>query len=519
MRRRYLFWLFMFATLSGCSQSVTAPLTLPTITDITQYFWSYNSAPMMLKDSSGNQTVLTFSDSAGLLRVNDGSATSLLCSISKDSIYVANFTQGSVVDLDPYSYFSTLDTEMLVTSSPHAMIVWDNPKQPIIATGFGVFAYDTSSNSFKPTGLANVSDITVLAGDNDRQRLYAPTASGNIWYSTGWPTPKTGWSLLLHSGLPAGPIMQFIVFNKTLYATVGGTHGIYVSQDGTSWSPISYLTDKQIVTIGGITTTGSSYLMAATSDGFIGAFPVNSGTSLPPVQVAGMGKVYCFGASQTGIPLAGTDDGLYQWDAPSNSWSIYSPLANYKHVVSFLTQDSSFYFAADGSTYYGLFSGSHVALLPAIPNGSPIQLGYTNYLCALTTEGFDFFRTAWQPIPGLDLSDYPYVAGGLILLRANPDTGKSWRAGTLVTQTDEKSYAITARVMKRLNALEISGQNYPDVLMIRYAYEKANDIPESRLLPYWVIYYQKGVGPIMFEKVRTVGGIENVIERRAIKSQ
>ena len=520
MRRFYLFWSLILVALSSCSQNITAPLTLPPVTNITQYFWSYNSAPIVLKDSSGNQTVLTFSDSAGLLRINDGSSTSLLGSISDDSIYATNFTQGSIVDLDPNSYFSGLDTEKLVTSSPHAMIIWDNPKQPIVATGFGVFAYDSSSNSFQSAGLVNVSDITALAGDNDRQRLYAATASGNIWYLTGWPIAKPEWSLLPHSGLPPNaPILQCIVFNKTLYATVGGFNGIYASQDGSSWTPINYLTDKQAIKIGGIVVKGSSYLMAATNDGFIGAFPVSGSTPSLPVSVTEAGKVYCFGISQTETPLAGTDNGFYQWDTQHNSWSIYSPLASYKQVVSFFTSNPGFYFAANDSTYYSRLSDSSTAPLPAVPNGAVIQLGFTNNLCALTTEGFDFLRTAWQPVSGLDLRDYPYVPGGLVLLRANPDTGKFWRAGTLVTQADEKSYPITARVMKRLNALEIGGQNYPDILMVRYAYEKVGSVPESALVPYWVIYYQKGSGPIMFEKVRTVGGIENVIERRTVNPQ
>ena len=515
--------IFALVALSSCSQDITAPIiTLPPVTSIQQYFWTKNSAPMTLADSNGGQITLTFHDSSGLLFVGDGNATSLVCTLSDDSIYAANFTQGSVIDLDPYSYFSGLDTEVRLTGPPRAMIVWNNPKQPVVATDSGVFAYDAASGAFKSVGLTGIFDITALAGDSSRKILYAATASGDIWYSTGWPTLTPAWTRLPHSGLPGGSIAQFVQFNNMFYAAVDGAPGIYASQDGISWTQIAYLTDKQVTVIGSIVTKGASYLMAATSDGFIGVLPMSGGAPPAPVSVMGAGKVYCFGMGPTDAPFAGTDGGLYQWDSLHNSWSAYSSLASYKHVISFLTSASYFYFVADGITYYENFPApTSVTPFASIPNSSLIMLGLTDRLCALTTNGFDFMSSptsgTWQAVSGLDLSNYPHVPGGLVLLRANPDTGKSWRAGTLVTELDEQSYAIEARVMQRLNALEIHGQSYSDVLMVRYAHENPGGSPNGALVPYWMIYYQKGAGPIMFEKIGTAGGVEHVIEWRAIE--
>ena len=259
-------------------------------------------------------------------------------------------------------------------------------------------------------------------------------------------------------------------------------------------------------------------MIGATKDDLVGAFPLNGGGTPTTIAVAGAGKIYCFAISPNQTLLTGAENGLYQLDMLRNSWSIYSPLATFRQVVSLLTSNSNFYVAANGSAYYGSFSDSSLTPITGISNGSVISLGFGNFLCVLTTGGFGFLKNTWQPISGLDLSDYPYIVGGLVFLRNNPDTGKSWRAGTLVTQSNWKSYAIMARVMKRLNALEINGQNYPDILMVRYAHENIGGLAESSLIPYWVIYYQKGIGPVMFEKIRTVGGIENVVEREWVKS-
>jgi hypothetical protein len=519
MRHWCFGWVFILVALSSCSQDIIAPTTLPPVTSIQQYFWTKNSAPMPLADSNGGQITLTFHDSSGLLFVGNGNTSSLICTLSDDSIYAANFTSGSVIDLDPYSYFSRLDTEARRGGPPHTMIVWNNPKQPIVATDSGVFAYNTSSGVFESAGLTNVLDITALAGDSVRKILYAATTSGDIWYSTNWPTLTPAWTLLQHSGLPPGPITQLIQSNTMLYATVDGASGIYASPDGSSWTQIDYLLDKQVTVIGSVVAKGSSYLMAATSDGFIGAFPLNGSKPQNPAQITGSGKVYCFGIGPTEVPFAGTDDGLYQWDTLRNSWSVYSPFASYKGVISFLSSSSYFYFIANGTTYYTNFpTPSSVASFAPIPNSSPIKLGLTDHLCMLTINGFDFMPSQvggiWQPVSGLDFSNYPYVPGGLVLLRANPDTGKFWRAGTLVTKLNEQSYAIEARVMKRLNALEINGHSYPDILMVRYAHENSGGTPEQTVIPYWMVYYQKGVGPIMFEKITNSG----VIERRAVAS-
>ncbi len=103
-------------------------------------------------------------------------------------------------------------------------------------------------------------------------------------------------------------------------------------------------------------------------------------------------------------------------------------------------------------------------------------------------------------------------SGGILLLKANPLVDSSWNAGILMTGPSYKSDSIEARLLARLDTVTISGVKYPDVLAIRYA----NEVPPSYTVdslncPYWVIYYARGRGPIMFDKVQG-----SSFERRAL---
>jgi hypothetical protein len=90
--------------------------------------------------------------------------------------------------------------------------------------------------------------------------------------------------------------------------------------------------------------------------------------------------------------------------------------------------------------------------------------------------------------------------------------GGSWRAGTLVTESDHKSYALTARLLAHYDSLRVGTQSFADVLMIRYANEKVDTQPESLAVPYWVLYFGRGVGLVMAEKVRA----DSVIARQVL---
>jgi hypothetical protein len=105
------------------------------------------------------------------------------------------------------------------------------------------------------------------------------------------------------------------------------------------------------------------------------------------------------------------------------------------------------------------------------------------------------------------------LQGGLLLLKSNPTVDSSWRAGTLVT-ANHISYPITGRLLSRLDSLVIGGKSYSDILAVRYSHELPGEMLDTKNVPYWVIYYQRGRGPIMFDRV----SINGALERRVVSN-
>lgn len=105
-----------------------------------------------------------------------------------------------------------------------------------------------------------------------------------------------------------------------------------------------------------------------------------------------------------------------------------------------------------------------------------------------------------------------HSGGHVVLLRADPLADSSWRAGMLRLSA-YPPFPIEARLLARLDTLSINGRSYPDVLAIRYAFEHPDLSADSIYVPYWVIFYARGHGPVMFDRVYTSS---KPFERRAL---
>lgn len=147
----------------------------------------------------------------------------------------------------------------------------------------------------------------------------------------------------------------------------------------------------------------------------------------------------------------------------------------------------------------------------------------TTLVCRVSADSV--FAEGFRAGSIIDLDDGPgfvdvspsgtYHSGGVLLLRNNPLVDSSWPAGTMMLRASSnyKSFPIEARLLARLDSLDVGGVSYPDVLAIRYAHEFPDLTVDSVNVPYWVIFYARGRGPIMFDKV----GPSTPFERRAIR--
>lgn len=143
--------------------------------------------------------------------------------------------------------------------------------------------------------------------------------------------------------------------------------------------------------------------------------------------------------------------------------------------------------------------------------------------CRLTPDSITVERFGEGTI--MDLGGYELVdsvngqahsGGHIVLLRANPLADSSWRAGTVMRVADYHTFPIEARLLARLDTLSINGASYSDVLAIRYAHEFPNRSADSTDLPYWVIFYARGRGPVMFDRVYYGPSSKTTFERRAL---
>ncbi len=506
------------AVFASCAQQVSPIISQQPVGNITSYFWWNSEAPMPFEDTSTHLPLtLSFANNAqGMLAVSvfPPLFSPIDCIVNEDSVYATGFSHGSTIDLAPGSYFSSDDTEVLVSQPPNAVVTTDGSHQVIVATDSGVY-FSSGGAAFQLGGLYGENITALTLNSKSSLNVFAGTSTGKIYRTTAPLSTSSTWALYPYSLPVNGAIGQLLYLSGDSIATiVSGQPGIYISTLG-PWTQPTYLSGSKVRALGKFSVSVTSYLLAATTDGYIGAHSLNSfGTDVTPMNMTAAGNIYCFSASpyQT---VAGTDGGVYQWSGPSsNTWTPVQKLANYKPVTSLALDADTLIFVSKGiidTAELGTNGTSGGPRLP-IDKDSAVQVGWTSSLpWAITTKGYEASTTPGSSlalIPGLPIGFCPDDTGGLLLLRSNLFANdSSWRAGTLVTVTDS-SYPITAHVLAHLDSLHISGiaKSFPDVIMVRYSYEVPGEKPAS-FLPYWIVYYAKNEGPVMFDNFLATGSL------------
>ncbi len=511
---------------ASCKQPVTAPISQQPVSNIDAYFW-WNAEPSMSFVDTNDLSIgapLTFmNDANGLLEVSDGVPPNIKCIVNEDSVYAFGFTSGSVFNLQKGSYFSALDTEVFQPPEPRALIVAINgTTQVIIGTDSGIYFISGT----QPLQLGGLQDsiLTALTENSISHTLYAATASGTIYYYNEPLIVHAVWTpYTTPTQLPSGSIGQLLwLSGYTLAATVTGQNGIYTSNANGAWTQLAYLSNKQPSVLDKFPISTDTFLLAATTDGYIGVYSLNSLTANATPVNLNAGNIYCFGSS-TGKAFVGTDEGVYEWSGLSaNTWNPVPNLTNYKPVTSLAIDHDNVIFLSNGIVDTGALSGTPLSLPKT---ASPaLQVGWNASVpWVLTTTDYEAND---HNTSGLPYGYWPHDTGGLVLLRntlfANDS---SWRAGTLVKSVSDSSFSISARVLAHLDSLHVSAnvsgkdstQSFPDVLVVRYSHELPGEMPEPDL-PYWIVYYAKNEGPVMFDNV-PASGTSAKFERYEVKPQ
>ncbi len=469
---------------------------------------------MTLTDSLGAfPNSLTFQDSGNLLKVSDPKAKPIYCLVNRDSAFATNISHGSVIDIELGSYFSGLDTELLTAHTLSAMLLYDQSSLPIVATDSGVFDYDLASRRYVYDNLPE-SDIHLFAAEPSTSTIFAASTAGLLFSRHGGVWKPVSLDGIAPAGSKTGPILA-LVSDTDQFIALDGITGVFKhSRAGGPWSQLPFMADKQVTALALHHNGNSVSLIIGTSDGQLGVFGLLGNPNVAPSQAAGSNKIWCI-ASEGGLAFAGTDIGVFtNKGGLTSAWTYVAGTSSYRPVSYIIPRSSgNFLFLSNGLIYIGSLTGASTSLAF---KSKALAIAFGSRFFALDDTALWNYTSSYTWLPDTNFARlyYPFIPGGLVMLRNNHlSQSDNWRAGTLVTN-DHSSYAITGRVMQRLDSLQINGGQYPDVFVIRYAHELPNGQADTVHVPYWMIYYQRGVGPIMFDKV----GVGTAFARRELKT-
>ncbi|GEM_PF-5173785 len=480
-------WLLLLAlavVAGSCTPDLTPPLNYGSANNMAAYFWSAGASLAFDSDQ------VTVRDSSGLLIATDVDKSNrthtLVCKASADTVYASGFAPNSILDLDDGWFFSALDT---VTISHHALTTAVVNKDDGFDVGTDSSLYEgTKSGGFTPDKFSPLN-ITTLAVVPNSDSLFAVTGGNAIWlrHAGNWTSFST-------VGLPTGAIIAMTADPSSLYVAISGAVGIYqFSRSSTSWKLLpGFMALKHVTALKAFVHFGvSEYLMAGADDGTVGGNASNTANNFT-ANVSG--RVNSFAGDANGAMGIAAEGGVYKMSGPT-----VTPVVLDSRPASSIAFTSGGFFMITGGSVYAVGTSPGVTTgYTGIPHTLLMASGNA---FLVTDSAIYYFSTTWNPLPGFPFSYYPTKYGGLVLLRSNPLVDSSWRAGTLV-DPNHHSYAITARTISRFDTVTVGSQVYRDVIVMRYAHELAGFSADSINAPYWVVFYERGLGPVIFDRMR-----------------
>ncbi|MDP4200736.1 MAG: hypothetical protein Q8922_09500 [Bacteroidota bacterium] len=503
MRRSYSFWTFALLSLAvvACRQQVE-PIQEPEISDLPAYFWSGTPSSMRFSSGNGSYDVVNFvSLSAGLV-LQENNTISITFHVTPDSITATGFRRGSLLDLDGDSFFGAQDSEIVVQPKITAAIDLDTVQYA--ATDNGIYRFNGHTWTLDDPNLVSVN---CFAFDAPTGHLFAATPTGDIlWRATGGPG---SWQHLASRIPVSGPIHALLFYGGSLFAAPENSVGVYILKGLYGpWTQAPSVHD-QITAL--CASSDKQIVLAGSVGGSIWALTPAGGSPGAAVTLPASGKIYSIAQYNSGL-VAGTANGVYMSSALTATWTHVAPYGLPSPVTAVVTKHTysepdTLCMLAGGDYYWMDTSGTKFGKVhvPAAPSQFVVNGGVA-VITDFTIFGSSSANGNWTPLLPPLPTVYSNIEGPLVLLRQDRTIpNASWHAGTLVDPAHNwHSYPITGRVVEQLDTLQITNgavtKSYPSVLVVRYARELQDGSAQSDTIPYWIVYYHKGLGPIMFDK-------------------
>lgn len=392
----------------------------------------------------------------------------------------------------------------------------------------------TKSGVYTRRGSTWQASSTVIAGHvtafaSSTTNIYAGTSLGEVLYS------NDGGSIwqALPGKLGAAVTALAIDSSREVFAAVSG-HGVFLSSNHQAFSPIGgSLPSTNISGIALISPDGIKYaapqLFVATMDqGIFALDRMAYGSWTVPYAIISQAP---FDVSSVSVAedkaslVAGTQAGrVYVSSDRGSSWiSIQLDEAIVKVAI---LDPMTIAAATDSGNIYSIDVLQRTSTLLGAIGAKPTGLA------------FDLQRALWissarglrRLTPANVLEDLALgtesidtMQGELTLLRSSGGElalGSSWHAGNLAMPLPTlglRWFEITARITERLDLLQVDGSEFTDVVGVRYAHETNGDLTAGA--PYWMIYYAKGVGPVLIDQLQPTNDSPTKLSRAILRAR
>jgi hypothetical protein len=509
---------------AGCAIPADAPVSEGG--ELREYFWQPNGSTLRydvynLPDTIAIEHTVTFIsrgfdtieaiDVAGL---NTGRITSR---VSGNSIFLTDVQSTALFPLPDGAYISKYSSEHLLKQYYPISHFLYFQSGAVAFTGNEVF---TSTDRINWTKSAQLADHIISSVAVSPTKIYAGSATGNLYLSEN---SGKDWTKI--KSQLGGPIRTILANENTIYLAIEGV-GVF-SLKGAGYNVVGIeLPSKNVVSIAFLPTAkGEKTILAATRDaGLLRTF-IGGNEPWQELQSSFKGEemrgVY---TDDINVLVTLANGAFYTSIDTAKTWS--NARINFSGTTEqFTAADVSFGRAAMATNTGRLF-------VSQLSEPLAQSIGAVNAEARAVTVTEDGFVVASDhglqrfTTPGNSTQVGPYESvvdsarGEFALLRSLSGglitVGDSWPAGNLfIPQSPIKYVPITARVLEQLDSLKIDDQEFGDVFVVRYSLEQ--DGAPVFGTPYWIIYYSRGIGPVMIDRIPELGSLTNPTSRAVYK--
>jgi hypothetical protein len=529
---RYRLVLSLLALLvAGCSIPSEAPIG--EITDMREYFWTSSEATLHYDVYTESQSTPTMHSvvvrtGAGDLIAHDNANSQsgiIIARADVNEIILKEIISSDLFPLPPGAYITREGTseikDFFGVTGFHS-----SGQNQIAFTDNGVFT--DQGSGWTPRGVLTNAAVTVVAQNPAvPNEFFAGTATGEILHSTNF-----GATWISRRNAADGPIKGFAFADSAVYAAVRNL-GVIVSDKRAPFVEMGATKIPGNITgiaIVRMSSKRGDYEVLASTDTFGLLYTSPSGSYWAARGQLGLTSNSfqgLYGHQDNTFLLVGDGVTFFTSQDTSREWKTHNltSMSTGEQITHVFRDDDNT--ALIGTSIGAIYEFSFLRdeVLPIANVGMPINGLMRNGSRVMVSTATGLHEVQ-GPVSFSNVGPFELTAdttkGEFVLLQTNGaplQVGDNWLAGHLFLPEiplPTKSVPITARVIERIDTLKALGEAYPDVLAVRYAFEPVANTPIENA-PYWMIYYSRGLGPVMIDQVLEQAGVRSNRSRALLR--